>query len=187
MSFDSAILHVCAVGARGHHGGHTVHVRRPGGVFYTGPDIVEVVECPSVGAIERRNPLPAARYWVDVFAPDAEAFGAWLSSNAATVHVRTTEHFDAIDGAPSRDWVLFDVNAPTPWSGPGLPTIAQAGVTSSSDTATRPDPPPSLATELEQGAHSILAGGAFVKGMLGVVAGAVAIHFALELARKGAA
>jgi hypothetical protein len=100
-----------------------------------------------LGAQETQNPLPAGRYWVDVFAPDADAFGAWLSSNKATVKVRTTEHFDS---DPVRDWYLFDVSVPTPWHGPGFPEIATADVTSSSDTVQRPDPVPSFATQVEE-------------------------------------
>lgn len=93
-----------------------------------------------VAAVERTNPLPAGRYWIDVFAPDTDTFNAWLSSNTATIKVISTQHFDANSGGPPRDWILFQVTAPTPWHGPGFPTIADASVTSSDDTAQKPPP-----------------------------------------------
>jgi hypothetical protein len=139
----------------------------------------------TTGAVERANPLPAGRYWVDVFAPDAEAFGAWLSANRATVRIRTTEHYDS---TPPRDWYLFEVTAPTSWQGPGLPTIAASNVTSSSDTAVRPDPVPSLATQVEQQVESASSAlGPFAKGLVGVLAAAFVIEVGVGAFRKGGA
>lgn len=91
-------------------------------------------------AVERRNPLPAGRYWVDVFETQAPAFRDWLFKYAPSVRVVTTEHFS--DTSPTRDWYLFTVTSPTPWSGPGLPTIADPSVTTSEDTSQRPAPEP---------------------------------------------
>lgn len=99
-----------------------------------------------VGAVQRANPLPAGRYWVDVFETDSPDFSSWLGANRSTVSIVSTEHFDANAGGPARDWVLFQVSAPTPWNGPGFPTIADASVTSSSDTAQRPPPAPDITT-----------------------------------------
>lgn len=89
------------------------------------------------GVLERRNPLPVAKYWKDIFEADAEAFGAWLRDNQETVKVRTTEH---IDGDPPRDWILFEVTSPTMWDGPGYPDVAAPDVHSSADTVQRPAP-----------------------------------------------
>lgn len=118
-------------------------VIRPEGIYLNGRRVIRL----GLAAVERTNPLPAGRYWVDVFAKDSDTFGAWLSSNKATVKVRTTEHFDS---DPVRDWYLFEVSVPTPWYGPGFPTIAGPNVTTSSDTAQRPDPPPAVTTQIEQ-------------------------------------
>ncbi len=98
----------------------------------------------TTGAMERQTPLPPRRYWVDVFSKDSERFTAWLKAHADTVHVRSTEHIDA--GGHVRDWVLFDVSAPTPWEGPGFPTIAGPEIKSSADTAQRP--PPASASDI---------------------------------------
>ena len=100
------------------------------------------------GVLERRNPLPAGRYWKDIFEADAEAFGEWLKDNHETVKVRTTEH---IDGDPPRDWLLFEVTAPTMWDGPGYPDIATANVHTSADTVQRPDPEKDPLDKLDAG------------------------------------
>lgn len=99
-----------------------------------------------VGAVQRANPLPPGRYWVDVFENDSPDFSSWLAANRSTVSIVSTQHFDANAGGPARDWVLFTTSAPTPWNGPGFPTIADASVTSSSDTAVRPPPAPDITT-----------------------------------------
>lgn len=154
---------------------------RPEGIYYGGRRVISLDPSLSevgVGAVQRQNPLPAGRYWVDVFAPDTDTFGAWLSSNKSTVTVRNTEHFDS---SPVRDWYLFDVTVPTPWNGPGFPTIATTDVTSSADTVVRPDPPPSVTTQIEQELASLQSStktAAWVGvGVLVVVGGALLIYY----------
>lgn len=93
-----------------------------------------------VGALERRNPLPPGRYWIDVFEPHSAAFSAWLSRQGGKVRVESTERFPANAGGPAREFVLFQVVQAVPWEGPGLPTIADAGVRTSADTVERPPP-----------------------------------------------
>jgi hypothetical protein len=140
----------------------------------------------TAGALERTNPLPAGRYWVDVFQPDAEAFGAWLSSNKATVHVVSTQSFEKNDGGPPRDWYLFQVSAPTPWQGPGFPTIADASVTSSADTAQRPDPAPDPVSQLADASSDLFSSvhsAATALPMVAVIAAGVGV--AILIARSG--
>lgn len=79
-------------------------------------------------AIERRNPLPAGRYWVDVPASKLPAFQSWLTAHSGEVITRQTEE------SPETAWYLFDVKAPVPWEGPGFPTIA-GDVQGKDDTA----------------------------------------------------
>jgi hypothetical protein len=99
-------------------------------------------------ALERRNPVPIGRYWVDVFDQVSThpatkgqntqtAFRDWLRRNASTVKSESTQSFDS---KPARDFYIFRVTAPTPWEGPGFPEVAPAAVQSSADTAQRPDP-----------------------------------------------
>lgn len=102
-----------------------------------------------VGAVARTNPIPAGRYWLDVFTPspaghaDSEAvFSRWLGENFGRVVVRTTETFP---GPPLRNWYLFEVLAgatPTafPFVALGFPTKAGPEVKSSGDTVQRPPP-----------------------------------------------
>lgn len=116
---------------------------RPEGIYFGGRRVIALNPALSevgVGAIERANPLPAGRYWVDVFTPQEAAFQAWLQKNKSNVAVTTTESFDPIDSYPGRVWRLFEVNAPVSWEGPGFPTIAGANVQTSGDTVQRPDP-----------------------------------------------
>ena len=99
-------------------------------------------------ALERRNPVPAGRYWVDVFDQVSThpatkgqntqtAFRDWLRRNSATVKSESTQSFDT---TPARDFYIFRVSAPTKWEGPGFPEIATPAVQSSADTVQRPDP-----------------------------------------------
>jgi hypothetical protein len=111
-------------------------VVRPEGIYLDGRRVISL----GLGAIERRNPLPVGKYWVDVFEKDQAAFRAWLTANRGSVQAQTTESFPANEGGPARDWYLFSVTAPVTWNGPGFPTIAGPGVQTSADTAERPQP-----------------------------------------------
>lgn len=108
--------------------------------------------------LERSNPLPPARYWVNVPPESTADFDQWLQANAANLHVDSTS---ALDGG--WNWVLFTATAPVPWNGPGLPDIADASVRTYADTITSPpvtDPASSLVSTLETDAR-YLAIGAF--------------------------
>lgn len=88
-------------------------------------------------AIERRNPLPAGKYWVDVFEPHTSPFLGWLSKNQANLTVNTTER---IQGDPEGNWILFTVRTPVLWEGPGYPSIAGQNIKTKADTSERPEP-----------------------------------------------
>jgi hypothetical protein len=94
----------------------------------------------ALGDVERRNPLPVGRYWVDVFNSKEAAFREWLQAHKADVRVLTTETFEPVGDYEGRVWRLFEVLSPVTWEGPGLPTVADPGVKSSADTAQRPAP-----------------------------------------------
>lgn len=89
-------------------------------------------------AVERSNPLPPGRYWVDVSPDDRGAFDGWLQANRGTVVVRSTSQ----DGSSDWQWILFDVTAPAMafWNGPGYPTIADPSVTTESQVKQVPMP-----------------------------------------------
>lgn len=104
-------------------------------------------------ALQRQNPLPVGRYWVDVTEKDFSKFEEWLKTNTASLQVITTEEKERRPVTPGETgpigysqywpatrWYLFDVKAPVNWEGPGFPTIAGEGVTSSEDTVDRPPP-----------------------------------------------
>lgn len=93
-------------------------------------------------AVERRNPLPVGRYWIDVVQSKQEAFDAWLTANRGKVGIRVSE--GKADSDPPHTWILFDVKTPVTWNTQfGYPTIAE-GEQSQEDTASRPPPEPSF-------------------------------------------
>lgn len=113
--------------------------------------------------IERRNPVPKGRYWVDIIDtksyPGARLFFyGWLARNRGKVEVVKKESFGALVTGAARDWYLFDVKLPVEWEkgqGFGLPTIVKSAenptapvVTTAADTGTRPPPPPSFSEQL---------------------------------------
>lgn len=133
-------------------------------------------------ALERRRPLPAGRYWLDVFPKNAIAWGAWSDSmrKLGSATVEHTEHFEAVDGAPEHDFVIFSTTGPNvAWEAAGLPspTIAPSSVTSSDDTATKPPPEPGVLDQLGQRAQDFTTG---IKVAVGIAVVVVIGSFALR-------
>lgn len=102
-------------------------------------------------ALQRQNPLPVGRYWVDVTEKDFSKFEEWLKRNTS-VHVVTVEEtprkqvspgeagpIGYAEYWPATRWYLFDVKVPTAWEGPGFPSIAK-GETTKDDTVDKPPP-----------------------------------------------
>jgi hypothetical protein len=97
--------------------------------------------------IIRTSPIPVGRYWVDLIGDAAQQ--TWADSvrvwNAPTarVHVETTEYVPATGSDSSRAWVLFRVLEPIDWEFASLPgpTVAGDEISSSADTASKPDLP----------------------------------------------
>jgi hypothetical protein len=88
-------------------------------------------------AIERRNPLPVGKYWVDVFEPHIPDFRMWLDKHEDSIKIEKQENFPFADGPyPPHNWYLFSVLSETPWEGPGFPDIATEE-RESKDTADR--------------------------------------------------
>ncbi len=86
-------------------------------------------------SLQRANPLPPGKYWVDVPVDQVVSFDAWSLANAATgaLHVDATSQYN--DGW---GWYLFTVKAPVAWNGPGFPTIASASVKTPQDVHQAP-------------------------------------------------
>jgi len=120
---------------------------RPEGIYYGGRRVIRLgLEGFGLGDVERANPLPIGKYWVDVFDKDAPSFQGWLDSNKNAIHVDATQTFPAVThwfepDEPGRTWYLFSVKNPVQWEGPGLPTIATKEVQVSGDTVQRPAAP----------------------------------------------
>jgi hypothetical protein len=98
--------------------------------------------------------------------------------------VEVTEHFEAVDGAPEHDFVIFSTTTPNiAWEAAGLPspTIAPSSVTTSDDTATKPPPEPNPLDQLSSAAAGI---GTSAKVGLGVGVAVVVVLGAIALLRK---
>jgi len=137
-------------------------------------------------ALERRRPLPAGRYWLDVFPRNAVAWATWSSamSKMGAAKVEVTEHYDSVDGAPEHDFVIFSTTSPNAaYYAAGLPypTIAATTVTTSDDTATKPPPEPGVLEQLSSAAAGV---GASAKVGLGVGVAVVVVVGAVALLRR---
>jgi hypothetical protein len=116
-------------------------------------------------AVERRNPLPVGRYWIDLFGDKRQVFTDWQRQNRDTVKVRETE--DHPDESPPHTFFIFEVLGPDA-SGQlgaphfpdelGFPNIATADIQSEQDTVSKPD--------VEQPSGQAIATGSIVFGAL---------------------
>lgn len=94
--------------------------------------------------IERQRPLPPGRYWVDLFESN-QGLSAWFAAmvQMGRVNIEHTEHFDAIDGAEAREFIIFRTQVDVLWPDEIVkvsPNVAPASIKSSADTAQRPEP-----------------------------------------------
>lgn len=132
-----------------------------------------------VGTLEKRNPLPAGQYWIDVFGLNIPKFDAWLRSfGPFGVHTDATQHFEAPNVQSVRNWYKFTfkpafegAEAAVVWDTTfGFPTVADSSITSSEDTVQRPDLPLDPLDELSNWINSVEQK---LGGSLGTIAGVV--------------
>jgi len=101
--------------------------------------------------MQRKNPVPAGRYWIDVFQQKIPMFESWLARNKDLITVEQRTPFGEVYGFSAyRVWYLFTVKS-TP--GPifpqrifGYPTFADAQIKTADDTAKLPPPVPGPGT-----------------------------------------
>jgi hypothetical protein len=106
--------------------------------------------------LERRRPLPAGRYWADIFAP-RNAFDGWvqMAASRGAIHGEVSEHFEEAAGAPEHDFVIFTTNTDLVWPDADIgfaPNVAPPNVQSSADTVQRPPPEPSAIDQISEAA-----------------------------------
>lgn len=119
-------------------------------------------------AIERRNPLPAGDYWLDLFKFEQDdqwaRFDRWLSENRGKAGIITVEDND--DAEPPHRWVKFRVKGPElpPQPGLGFPTIITQDkpINTSDDTVQKPDVEDLDAGPAEKAAWAAFIGGGLV-------------------------
>jgi hypothetical protein len=89
--------------------------------------------------IERRNPLPVGRYWIDI-SKEPVPMGTWqgfLGAATGFVHVESTEDDE------TQSFYIFTTTKELVWpDGIGSPSIAGPAIKSKADTVQRPDPEP---------------------------------------------
>jgi hypothetical protein len=137
-------------------------------------------------ALERRRPLPAGRYWLDVFPKNAIQWQTWSEAmtKMGSATVETTEHYPSVDGAPEHDFVIFSTSGPNvAWEAAGLPspTVAPSNITTSDDTATKPPPEPSALEQLGKTAEGLTTG---LKVAVGVVVVVSVAGLGIAILRK---
>lgn len=118
--------------------------------------------------LERKSPIPAGRYWLNVKTPGLDggaqrtAFYSWVSrqnGDLAQSPDRPVQIVHAEDGpSDGMDFYIFKVLRPVPrWpdnTGLGLPDIAGPHIRSSDDTVQRPDPPKDLTDRIDDVVNS---------------------------------
>jgi len=91
--------------------------------------------------LERRNPIPPGRYWIDVIGKEnIDDFGAWIVEMQGAVRlVNSTEDRES---EPPQLWALFEVpEGRSPFIDQikfGFPTTAPEGVNNKEDTEVGP-------------------------------------------------
>ena len=93
-------------------------------------------------AVERRNPLPMGRYWVDIPQPKVDDFNKWLGTMSRAIHVASTKETGAFGRGVTS--YLFDVRDPLVYwehGKYGYPTIG-TGITDLDQTGNVPAPEP---------------------------------------------
>ncbi len=99
-----------------------------------------------VGVLERRNPIPLGRYWIDAVGDTAiDKLDAWLVAHKDSVRLITSEFDKGEAGAFTNptpvQFVIFDLLQATPSNGlPSYPNVATRDVQSLADTVQRPPP-----------------------------------------------
>lgn len=117
------------------------------------------------GILQKQNPLPVGRYWIDVFEDGIPDWIGWSGGNLATVHVEKTEFYKGTNKilevlgwvypwvpgdntvVPDRAFIIFNVSSPTNWGVEaelGWPNIAPPNIQTSDDTVKKPVPEDTL-------------------------------------------
>lgn len=137
--------------------------------------------------IERRSPLPVARYWITAFGDKEPALAQYLQTEAFAgfLRVTITEHIDETSDHPAGSFFVFVVKTPNavPWPATlfGFPNLAGADVTSLADTVNRPDMPTDGLDGLGDVLQKVAETGSTIAWLAG---GAAVVLILLNLRRK---
>lgn len=137
--------------------------------------------------IERRSPLPVARYWITAFGDKEPLLADYLKTQASAgfVRVTITEHIEETSDHPAGSFFVFIVRAPNavPWPGKlfGFPNLAGADIKSLADTVDRPDMPTDGLDDLGDLLQKVADTGSTIAWLAG---GAAVVLILLNLRRK---
>ena len=137
--------------------------------------------------IERRSPLPVARYWITAFGDKEPLLAAFLKtqSSAGFLRVTITEHIDETSDHPPGSFFVFVVKQPNavPWAGSlfGFPNLAGADIRTLADTVDRPDKPQDGLDSLGDVLQKVADTGTTIAWLAG---GAAVVLILLNLRRK---
>jgi hypothetical protein len=137
--------------------------------------------------IERRSPLPVARYWVTAFGETEPKLALFLKAQSAAgfLRVNVTERIDETSDHPAGSFFVFVVKTPSavPWPATvfGFPNLAGADVTSLADTVNRPDKPTDGLDSLGDVLQKVADTGSTIAWLAG---GAAVVLILLNLRRK---
>lgn len=138
-------------------------------------------------ALERRSPLPRARYWITAFGEKEPMLAAFLKtqSMAGFLQVTITENIEETSDHPSGSFFVFVVKQPdtVPWPATlfGFPNLAGADIKSLADTVQRPDKPQDGLDDLGDFIEKVADTGSTIAWLAG---GAAVVLILLNLRRK---
>ena len=141
--------------------------------------------------LERRNPLPPGRYWMNLLGERSPEFTAGVKglneSHPGLVKVLTTSHHEADESGnsePAYDWVLFVVGGNgAVWDHDkiGTPNIAGPEITQESDTVQRPAPEKEV---LDQIGDALPKPGDVTRTLTNLATAAVALFLLIQILKS---
>jgi len=121
--------------------------------------------------LERRNPIPPGRYWIDVVGKENIAdFGAWILEMQGAVRLVTSQEETEAD--PPTLWALFEVpEGRSPFIDQqkfGFPTTAPEGVSSREDTEVGPEDDDDAASDIGKAVKVLSVVGVVLAATIGI-------------------
>lgn len=141
--------------------------------------------------LERRNPLPPGRYWMNLIGEQSPEFTAGVKglneSHPGLVKVLTTSHHNEDETGNKEepyDWVLFTVGGNgAVWDQEkiGIPNIAGPEITQESDTIQRPAPEKDVLDKIGDALPTV---GGFTHTLVNIATAGVALFLLIQILKS---